>query len=763
MKRPLATLGFLFVLSQLLAIYLEGAASLWIAAILLYLFSISLFFPNIRKTMAIPAVLLMTALSFLQTGVYSNAVSRPVLELDGKPAVVEAYIYDLPSEVDGKYVYVFQASRVTVIEEDGPGEEKEMSFRFRLTSSSPLEYDVYENIRCQLVFSKPEGGFGYTSQNSYRAKGISLFAYFQNYEVQELYMQPPDLHYRFLQLRKVLLDKLDWLLPERQAAMAKGILFGDKSTIPAEVLGDFQICGIRHVLAVSGLHTSFFCQLLLLLLGIFHFPERLKYFLAMLGILIFMGLAGFTPSVNRAGVMYLVYLMGKIIFRQADSLNSLGLAGLILCLLNPYCAADIGFQLSFLATMGILLYSERISRAIFRRLNWNSPGRLPGYIVSTFSTTIAATLFTLPVVSLSFGTISIISPIVNLFVIYPVQLLLTCAVLALLFSFLGPFAFMTKPFSLLTGILANYLMDCTHWFAGLPVTLLPVSQEFFQLWLALTLLLCALGVLFYRPDRKKLQKRVALLSCITLMVGIFSYQVPRRNQITLGILDVGDGLGVCLTYQGCGIIITDAGKKYTPQACQTYLKKYGCHSAQALILPSMERQSVLTAAQLLSEGLPDRIYFHEEGEIPDEIEKRLYPECVLLQGQGRMELEVTPGGEGEASEKTKILIEAVPSEGGLWYNIQIGNHTVLIATGENDARFLPLELRSPELLLVRDAVKNLEELQPGLLVLSSSEKSMSRCLPELVYGAPYLYTTAENGTLSFGTDGEGEWEVQREA
>lgn len=72
MKRPLATLGFLFVLSQLLAIYLEGAASLWIAAILLYLFSISLFFPNIRKTMAIPAVLLMTALSFLQTGVYSN-------------------------------------------------------------------------------------------------------------------------------------------------------------------------------------------------------------------------------------------------------------------------------------------------------------------------------------------------------------------------------------------------------------------------------------------------------------------------------------------------------------------------------------------------------------------------------------------------------------------------------------------------------------------------------------------------------------------
>ena len=154
-------------------------------------------------------------------------------------------------------------------------------------------------------------------------------------------------------------------LPEREAGLAVGVLLGDKSGISEAIKEDFRTDGVSHLLAVSGLHMAAVCQLLLFFFRkILHFPEKLCFLFSMVGIIAFMAITGFAPSVMRSGIMYLIYLAGLIVSRQADSLNSLGAAVFLMCLVNPYAAADIGLLLSFSATAALILFSGKTVRLL---------------------------------------------------------------------------------------------------------------------------------------------------------------------------------------------------------------------------------------------------------------------------------------------------------------------------------------------------------------------------------------------------------------
>lgn len=100
--------------------------------------------------------------------------------------------------------------------------------------------------------------------------------------------------------------------------------------------------------------------------------KRIGAGVSIIALLVFMAVTGFSPTVVRAGIMQIIFLIGLMIFRSPEPFNSLGFSVLVICLLNPYSCADFGFLMSVGATFGIFCASERIKTNIIERLQQKS-------------------------------------------------------------------------------------------------------------------------------------------------------------------------------------------------------------------------------------------------------------------------------------------------------------------------------------------------------------------------------------------------------
>lgn len=199
------------------------------------------------------------------------------------------------------------------------------------------------------------------------------------------------------------------------------MLFGEKSQLDYNTTKAFRNSGIAHMLAVSGLHTSLWCGLLIALLKLLRCKEQIRSLICVLFLTAFCIISGFTPSVVRASVMASSTLIAPLFKRKADSFNSLGLAITLLLVANPYVIHSISFQLSACATLGVLLSQETTSRI-------NSIKYIPrekhlshafNYIISSVIISVFAGIFTLPVSAYHFGVFSIASPLSNIICVKP--------------------------------------------------------------------------------------------------------------------------------------------------------------------------------------------------------------------------------------------------------------------------------------------------------------------------------------------------------
>ena len=204
------------------------------------------------------------------------------------------------------------------------------------------------------------------------------------------------------------------LLPEREGGLLSGLLIGDTATLPDDDTLAFQISGLSHMVAVSGMHVAFlvaFCYLL--------FGRRIGTWASIPLILFFVPIAGATPSVIRAAVMYLIAAGAFIIRRETSSVNSLLAALALLLFINPYSIASLSLQLSFAATLGLILLSTRMQRRMMRPFSSlpKPAKKLANAVSSAISCTVSATIFTTPILLTSFGSVSMLSLVSNLLIV----------------------------------------------------------------------------------------------------------------------------------------------------------------------------------------------------------------------------------------------------------------------------------------------------------------------------------------------------------
>ena len=163
----------------------------------------------------------------------------------------------------------------------------------------------------------------------------------------------------------------------------------------------------------------------LMLLQATRLRKKLCYLLTCASVVAFMALTGFSSSVMRAGIMLIVFYLGKFFYAKADSLNSLGIATLLLTIVNPFAAGDLGLLLSVSSTLGIILfegYFEELFKRLAKKLKYGA--KLVEKLAGSVAVTVSATLATMPVIMLSFGRVSLISVVSNLLLVLPTMLMM---------------------------------------------------------------------------------------------------------------------------------------------------------------------------------------------------------------------------------------------------------------------------------------------------------------------------------------------------
>lgn len=747
--RPFALVGFCTLLTLTAAVYFGAALSMVLGSVCLLAFCVLAAMEKTRPFKTVQAALLVSALAFGSFSAQAQAVVLPAQQMDGQDAVLSGTVCELPVSAYGRFYYTIRVDSILPTGDSSvkvPYVEK-----VRLSTQNALNVDIYGKIEGKAHFYTPRGGEGFDSPSYYAAKGITLFAYLYDYEpVKTAPAEEKPFYYTALSIRRAMTGALYRLLPSTQAGLAAGVLLGDTSGIGEQTKADFQTVGVTHILSVSGLHMATMAQFFLLLLGLLRVPRRPAAAAAIVGVFVFMAVTGFVPSVMRSGIMCLIFLLGTLVGRQADSLNSLGLAAILICVHNPYAAADLGLLLSFSATLGMILCSSPMTKRI-QKYYENVPRFRPllDAVNSAVCTTIAATLFTLPILILSFGTVSLISPIANVLQIVPSTLLMEFAAVAAVLYLVG-LAFLAMPLAFLTGLLANYMMDTASVLSVIPYASVSASFGFVQLWLAATLLLGALLLLF-PSGSKAARKAAALLSLLLLLVGIFTHQLSMASVTRIAVLQAGDGVSVVLTHGGRGAVIGCGG--FTSSTARNYLRAQGIKELEYLQMTGDSRSEYLLASELVRQFQPEHLLLWQDGEGSEFLDKEL-----LRVGQVH-----TYQTQSQATLWEQVQITQYADGRQSYTGIEVNGVTVLLLSSNCDASLLPPEWQQADVVVAGDIPKQPQALAPFVTILSMSEETAQKSRKRLEPTGLVSVATGDSGHILIDTRPNGGIVLRREA
>ena len=226
-------------------------------------------------------------------------------------------------------------------------------------------------------------------------------------------------------LRRGAGDALAAAIPEPEAGLAAGIVIGLRDRVNRDLAADFTTVGASHVVAISGWNIAIVAATVAAVAG--RLGRRRRSLVLVVAIVAYVVFAGASPSVVRAAAMAGVVLLARETGRAGRASAALGWAAALLLLVDPALFRDAGFQLSTLATAGILAWADPIDRRLRSALG----GRVPGWLAESLAVSLAAQAATLPIVLLAFGRLALIAPVINLAIVPFVAPAMAVAMVAL--------------------------------------------------------------------------------------------------------------------------------------------------------------------------------------------------------------------------------------------------------------------------------------------------------------------------------------------
>lgn len=591
----LATIAFSFAAATFAAVLLPWDGwQLWVACALVgCAFGAALLGRRRQLPSHVLLILCSMAVALAYFDVYRSVICRPVLELCGEEHPFTGVVADYPVIADrGEKVTLWLRPGVKAVYY---GELSDLDLQPGQRVSGTARWQNAARIRgADLTTFTAKGEF-------VLLYGESSLAVEPGWEESILFLPQ-----RFAHAVKERIGQI-WDDPDTESFLLAE-LTGDRSHISQENSVAMSEAGLSHLFAVSGLH----CAFLVALLGLLIPSTRHRLFAAVAGcaLLFYMVMVGMTPSVVRACVMQLALLVAPLLRRDGDSLTSLGGALLLLLLLNPYAAGGISLQLSFAATLGLVLLSGRIH--VFLSGLYRGKRRRIKYLVSMISANVSASLsvlvFTAPLTAYYFNIFTITSPLSNLLAVSVAGWNFMVGLVTVCLGFVWLSA--ARIVGWLNWGMVRYVLLLARWLMRLPGHALYFSNRYLKYWL--TYIYVLLGVCCLTRGNRRRYVLAGLLAVLTLFftLGLNSREYHYGTMSAMAI-DVGQGECVLL-YSGSDAVVVDCGSSNSyisaGYRAADQISSMGIHRLSAVVLTHYHADHANGMITLLSRIPTDQLW-----------------------------------------------------------------------------------------------------------------------------------------------------------
>ncbi len=554
---------------------------------------------------------------------------------------------------------------------------------------------------------------------------------------------------------------LIWDDPVTAAFMAAE-LTGDRSDIPEEENAAVSQVGLAHLFAVSGLHCAFLVTLIGLLTP--GAGRKLCCAVTIPVLLFYMIMVGLTPSVVRACVMQIFLLIAPLFRRDSDPLTALGAALLTLLLANPYAAGGISLQLSFAATLGLILLSGRIYGFLTNCYKGRKKTfkRALAFVAANVSACLAALVFTVPLTAYYFNIFTLIAPVSNLLATPVAGWNFMAGFVTVLVGLVWLPA--ARILGWICWLMVHYVLLVSHLLMRLPYHALYFTNRYMKYWLTYAYALLGVCCLTKGSRRRYALAAVLAAAGLLLTVGLNNreYRYGTMNAIAVNV-----GQGECvLLYSGKDAVAVDCGSGngyVNAGGCAAdQLGSIGIHRLSALVLTHYHADHTSGVYELLARVPVDNMWLPD---IEDEFGVRdrllalaerydikvsfIRSRQVMPVGEATMTV-YPPTGAGEMNEQ------------GLTVLCSAGDFDLLITgdmTAAAEKRLIEqYELPDVEVLMVShhgsrysSCIEFLEEVRPDTAIISVGDNTYGHPTREAMarlhaVGAE-IYRTDEQGSI----------------
>ena len=415
------------------------------------------------------------------------------------------------------------------------------------------------------------------------------------------------------------LENIYQLFPDPESSLLAGILLGVDTGLTDQLQQAFKDTGTAHIIAISGFNMSIIAGVFVLLFSRF-LGQRRGAMLAVAGIILYTIMVGASAAVVRAALMGTLALFAVQVGRRQLALNTLLGVALLMCIWNPLYIWDVGFQLSFFATLGLILYADpftRFSNRILTKLFPSAAGEKIAELFAEFVLlTFAAQLTTIPIMAYQFQRISLVSFIANPFILPPQPAVMILGGLAVLLSHiwfpLGQLAaWVAWPF-------VEYTIRAVELFDRVPHGTLVLGK--LSLWFVIFFYVALFAVTFggskIRDAASSTKGRIRavglgggilILSIAVLLTWRAAAAIPDKR-LHMTFLDVGSADAVLITTPSGKHVLINGGPSVTTLSDELGMRLSAFNrKLDWLIVGSTDEEDVAALPRVIERYQPDQV------------------------------------------------------------------------------------------------------------------------------------------------------------
>lgn len=345
-------------------------------------------------------------------------------------------------------------------------------------------------------------------------------------------------------IQKYIKDTINGTLTDEEGNLLLAILLGDKDKLSEDIQESFKTSNLSHMLAVSGAHVSYIILGLTYVLQNSIIGKKNGKIVCIFFLLVFMAITNFTPSVTRACIMAVLTLFSGIVYRKSDVYTNISVAALITLIFNPYSLLDLGFQLSYGGTIGIIIFIKRIQEK-------KSNSKVVNYIKQMALVSIYANIIIIPIMMYHFNTVSLTFIISNIMASPILGIIVTNGFLFIITSIT------VKPLTRLIAIfikpILSILIKISQICSKLPFSnILVVTPYMFNV-------ISYYAIILYCIKSKKNNKCkiIICLLIVLILINFIIYIFPQKLRIFF--IDVGQGDSTLIITPDKKTVLVDGG------------------------------------------------------------------------------------------------------------------------------------------------------------------------------------------------------------